>query len=551
MSKTKTLISLSTITSIVLLSSCSMLGKIVAEGITETTNSLKGVACTFMYVNNLYPKKTQTTSLEYFGNEWLEGDNAVIISMLKKKGIGLYKLNGDVSIDNDVIPYLANGSYIGFYEPSDLKPKKITLKTKNGDEASVSIDAPKPFNLISVNGEKENSQVDLNSDLTLEFDDFKNLEKDEKIKVSFLMDVLGVREFVDIGVFKPTKKIKIPSAAFKNLSVSASASGVAELKAGPNYIRVERFKVKKERIPTLAASQAVSMSWSTMPVQLKGSSTQNINLEVHGVLDEKAKEAMGYSFSKPNAFFGKPISKIKKLALYSLSVRGLLRNVQTSSSTSTAGNVQTTTTTTITRQFPKLPDIYWEQLLNNSYKDLEKLLKDMNIELITVDKVLKSKEYSFIEEIEEENNKVNVVKKYKNTKALMPTSLTGLLASVSSTFANDRPEVRLIDELGVDGLIGLSVDLVIDSKSDLIKLIPTASVRIIGGTNGYAVGPVTYANGQVSGEGVPFSEKEFSDINALNRITRKNDLMKSLSKGIKDLSQKEKEKGYDAIWSLQ
>lgn len=552
MKKLKTALSLSIISSLSILSSCQMLGKIVAEGMTDTTNSLKGIACTFSYVNNLYPKQTKTTSIDYFGNQWLEGDNAVIVSMLKKQGIGLYKINGKVTIDDEDIPYLANGSYVGFYEPSDLKAKKIILKTSTGEEASVTIDAPKPFNLLTVNGKKDDAEADLNSDLTLEFDDFKNLEKDEKIKVSFLMDVLGVREFIDIGIFKPAKKIKIPAAAFKNLSVVASASGVAELKAGSNYIKVERFKVKKERIAGLAASQAISMSWSTKPVELKGSSTQNINIEVKGNIGDKSKEDyMTYSFNKPNAFYGKPFSKAKKLAIYSLSVRGLLKNVQTNTSTSTVGNIQTTTTTTTTRQFPKLPDAYWDQLLNNSYKDLEKVLKEMNIELVSVDKVLKAKEYSFIEEIEEENSEQNIVKKYKNTKALMPTSITGLLGNISSTFANDRPEVRLMDELGVDGLVGLSIDLFIDKNSEFIKLIPTMSIRVIGGSNGYAVGPVTYTNGHISGAGVPFSQKEFSDINALNRITRKDDMMKLLSKGIKELAKKEKEMGYEAIWSLQ
>jgi hypothetical protein len=534
----------------VLLSSCSQLGKIVAEGITEPTNSLKGIACSAYYVNNLYSKNVNSSSIENLGKVWKEGDNALMLTLAKKHGVGLYKLNGDISVDNEPIPYIMAGSYVKTLAPEDLKPKTITLKTKNGEEAYINIDAPKPFNLISVNGSKDEPEVDLNKDLYLEFDNFKNLDKNERLKVSFVMDVLGVREFVDIGIFKPTKMLKIPSFAFKNLSVTASASGVAELKPGKNFIKVERFNIKKDKIDGFAASQAVSMSWSTMPVELIGNSLQNQGLTVKGETGNN-ETYLGYNINKPNAFYGKPISKIKKLALYSLSVRGLLRDVQSFTSTSTSGNVTTTTTTKIIRQFPKLPDSYWEQLMENSYKDISKTLKDLNIELIPVQKVTSSKEYGFLEEINDVNNEREIVKKYKNTKTLMATSLAKIIENTSSTFANDRPEVRLIDELGVDGLIGVAVDLAVDRKSDLIKLIPRLSIKLIGGANGYTVGPVTYATGYVSGSGTSFSESEFSNINALNRITRKDDMIKLLSKGLKEMIKKEKEAGYDSIWSLQ
>lgn len=551
MSKTKNLKTISALLSIfpvIAMASCAELGKMAAEGMTEKTNSLKGIACSFSYINNLYTPKTNTTSVGIMGKGWTEGSNAVTVVMYKKHGVGLYKVDGNVTVDNDPIPYIMAGSYTKIFDTEDLKPKTVKVTSSSGDEATVTIDPPKPVNLISVNGEKDGADVDLNSDLNLEFGDFPGLTKDDRIKVSFLMDVLGVKEFVDIGVFKPAKRIRIPAAAFKNLSVNASASGVAELKPGKNYIRIERYKVKKERIPPFAASQALSISWSTMPVELKGNSTQNINISVSG-----NENSLAYNFSKPNAFMAKPFSKAKKFALYSLSVRGLLRDVQTNITTKDNAlmGTRTTTTTTITRQFPVLPNAYWDQLMNNSYKDVVKVMKDMNISLIPVEKVTASKEYEFLDDVNDINNQYEVVRKYKNTKSLVPSSLDKLMSSFSSTFANDRPEVRLIDELGVDGLIGVSIDLVIDKNSEQIKLAPRMVIRMIGGSNGYSVGPLTYANGYIYGAGVPFSEAEFSNINALNRITRKDDMMKMLAKGLKSLGQKEKEMGYDDIWALQ
>lgn len=552
MSKIKTTLAVLTVIPVLLTASCSQLGKMVAEGITETTSSLKGVACTTYYVNNLYSKKVNSTSAEIMGEKWIEGNNSLTVTFAKKQGVGSYKLDGQILADDEPLPYILGGAYAKIFDSQDLKPRKINIKTKSGDEAFISVDSPKPFTLISVNGEKDNAEVDLNSDLSLEFENFKNLDKNERLKVSFVMDVLGVREFVDIGVFKPTKFIRIPAAAFKNLSVAASTSGVAELKPGKNYIRVERYNLKKDRIPGFAASQVVSMAWQTMPVTLTGNSLQNRGIESKGDIGKNDTDNyMNYVFNVPNAFYTKPFSKAKKFALYSLSVRGLLKDVQTNTSVNEVNNIRTTNTTTITRQFPQLPDAYWEQLMNNSYNDITKLLKGLNIDLIPVQRVTSAKEYNFIEEINEVNTEREIVKKYKNTKTIMPVSFLKMVSSISSTFANDRPEIRLIDELGVDGLIGVAIDLVIDKKSDLIRLVPRMSIRMVGGANGYSVGPLTYANGFITGAGASFSESEFNNINALNRITRKDDMMKLLNKGIRDLIQKEKENGYEAIWALQ
>ncbi|MFN8670762.1 MAG: hypothetical protein U0457_01610 [Candidatus Sericytochromatia bacterium] len=529
------------------IASCTAIGKIVAESMTENTNGLKNVALQAFYVNNLYPNATKTTTLEYFDKGWEEGKSAVTVTFMKKVGMGFYKINGEVLLNDKPMKYLANGAYMSFLDEFENKVQNIKIKTKSGDETFINVEAPKPVRLLSVNGESENIQLDLKKDLVLEFEEFKNLEPNEKIKVSFLMDVLGAREFVDIGIFKPTKKIKIPYQAFNNLSVTASMSSVAKFNAGKNFIRVERFKVKKEKAPIVPVSQSLSMSWSTMPVSLINDSNPNEGINIKN----DSKEApFNYHFNKPNAFYGKPISKIKKLALTSLSVRGTLRNVQTSVSQSTVGNITTTTTTTTTRQFPTLPDAFWDQLLNNTYKDLVKILKENNIELIPVEKVLKSKEYEFMDNLDEENNKYKVSKTYKGLKDLMP-SFGSILKQFSFTLPTDRPEIKLINELNVDGLLGLSFEVNIDPKSELIKLNPSMLIKITGGNNGYAVGPLTYMTGSISGAGAPFSEKDFSNINALNKITRKDEVMSTFKTAIKDMKNKERELGYNDIWNLQ
>ncbi|MEK7433867.1 MAG: hypothetical protein AABZ74_12090 [Cyanobacteriota bacterium] len=528
---------------------CAAIGKMVADSLTENTNSIKNLALKAYYVNNLYPTETNTTSLDYSGSNWKEGKSAVTISLLKKTGLGLYKLNGEILVNGDPVKYIGAGSYTKYLDEFENKPQIVTIKSKSGEESSITIDPPKSVKLLSINGEKENPEIDLSSDLELEFDNFNNLEKDEKIKVSLLMDVLGVREFVDIGIFKPVKKLKIPNAALKNLSVTASASGVAEINSGKNFLRVERYKVKKEKPLIIPVSQSVSMSWSTMPVILKGKTIQNRGIKIEG-FSKNTQDGLRYNFFKPNAFYGKPFSKAKKLALTSLSVRGSLRHVESFSNDKTVGGITTTTTTKIVRQFPNLPNAFWDQLLNNVYKDLIKVLKENNIELIPVEKTLQAKEYKFLSTIDEENNIYKISKTYKGLKSLMPTFDT-IIKQLSATIPTDRAEIKLLNELNVDGLIGLSFDVNIDPKSEKIILNPILSVKITGGANGYTVGPVEYMSGSIIGNGSPFSEKELSNINALNKIIKKDQIMSLFKNSIKEMKKQEKEFGYDAIWDLQ
>jgi hypothetical protein len=157
-----------------------------------------------------------------------------------------------------------------------------------------------------------------------------------------------------------------------------------------------------------------------------------------------------------------------------------------------------------------------------------------------------------LEEIKDEYTKVEISRSYKGTKNLLPTRLGNILKPISTTFASDRPEARLMRELGVDGHISVAVDLALPTSRQEFTLTSRTAFRIIGPPNGYIVGPTVYAQGIVSDEkGVPFSESEFKDINALNKIIRKDDLIAAMKKTLKEQEAKGKELGYSAIWDLQ
>ena len=138
------------------------------------------------------------------------------------------------------------------------------------------------------------------------------------------------------------------------------------------------------------------------------------------------------------------------------------------------------------------------------------------------------------------------------TKKLVPTSVSGLWGRISSTFAADRPEARLIRELGVDGLVSITLDLDLPTDTDAITLRPILAISITGTAGGDDGTQVAYFSGGVQiDKGVGMVESDFQDINALNRIVRKDDLLRAIEQGLDELEAQEKELGYDLIWALK
>jgi hypothetical protein len=544
------LVLLSIVFVVLMMSGCAAIGKLASGMMTATTADLSLCAVQGMYISNLYPRDTKTIEMDYVGEQWKEGRSGVAVSFYKREGLGFYKIDGTITLDGDTLKYISNGVYSTYFDKNDGKPKKISISTSSGQKAEFTIQPPKPVKLVSVNGASTNASVDVTKDMTLEFDNAPS--EQASVRVAMIINSLGIRSFSDIGVFKLAKTIKIPAAAFKNTMVSASEQGAVSISAGSNYVLVERYDVAANRIPGVGASQSVSMGWSWMPVNVTGDVSTIPGFKVDGKISN-ANGEMEYSASKPNAYFGKPISKGKKFAITSLSVRGTLYQSQTTSSSSTVGNVTTTTTTTRTWQFPKVPVEYWDRVLDNLYKDVSGLLKDeYGISIIPIEQVVSAPQYKELEEIKDEYTKVEISRSYKGTKNLLPTRLDNILKSISTTFASDRPEARLMRELGVDGLIAVTVDLSLPTDRSEITLAPRMAFRIIGPPNGYIAGPTVYAQGVVHDEkGVPFSESELKDINVLNKIIRKDDLMLAMKKALKEQDAKEKEMGYTAIWGLQ
>lgn len=526
------------------------LGKLAGNLLTSTTDDLSTLSMQVIYMQNLYPSETETIETEYFGF-WEPGMDMAGVLFLKKEGVGMSKIDGTVNIDGNLIEHVANGFYGGIVSQNSGS-HTVNVSTVRGDQAELKADPIEPIEIISVNGKPKGEVVDVNmdEDLVLELNHPEGGTAD--FYVAVLGKVMGIRGFNEIGFFKSTTKIIIPKEAFRHTATTAY-----KFEQGSNYLLVQRTKEKVVNLPALGAAQVISgaMDWS--PINLVGDQKTFLGIgtdEYNAGYKAKTKDGFEVNANKPNAFWGPPLSEPKKLAMASFVVRATqLKQQQVKTSTSTSGNVTTTTTTTTTKTFPEVPEAYWDQLVNEFYKKFETaLLEQMNVQLVPIETTMKASQYQHLFATMDTVSEEIVVKPYKGCKLLLPTTFSETWASRTSTFPSDKPEIKLLEELGVDGIISVTVDCAMSWEDG--SLSPRMSFRINGPTNGWKVGPTTYANGLIAGPGQGISEtaKNAADItDQLNQIMNVDRVIALFTEAMEGLKADEANKGYEKIWALK
>ncbi|MFY0606981.1 MAG: hypothetical protein JXR10_09705 [Cyclobacteriaceae bacterium] len=530
------------------------IGKLAGNLLTTTTADLSTLSMQVIYMQNLYPSEAETIETEYFGF-WTPGMDMTGVMFLKKEGVGMSKIDGSVKIDGNEIEHVANGFYGGLVDENS-GAHTVDISTVNGDVANIKAEPIEPIEIISINGVPRGEVVDINmdEDLVLELKHPEGGTAD--FYVSILGKVMGIKGFNEIGFFKSVDKITIPKEAFRHTGTPAY-----KFEQGANYLLVQRTKETVVDLPDVGATQVISgaMDWS--PITLTGDQKTFLGIGVddsNAIYRAETEDEFKVDVSKPNAFWGPPLSYPKKLAMASFVVRatGLdQKQVETSSSSYTSGNYKytTTTTTTTTSTFPKVPDAYWDALVEEFYSKFEAaLLSELNVEIVPIEQTMKARQYANLFSTPDTVSTEYVVKPYKDCKLLLPTTVGEMWSTRSSTFPNDNPQVKLLKELGVDGIISVTVDCSMDFETQALS--PRFSFKIDGPTNGWKVGPTNYASGLITGpgQGVDEAGKSASDVvDQLNKIMNVDRQIELFKTGISELKKSEQGKGYEKIWSLK
>ncbi len=531
----------------IMLCGCAAAGKLAANLMTQSTSDLSNSAIVAYYTTNLYPATTKTYEATYDAKLWTEGGNQVSFNVLKRSGVGMYKIDGTVKVNDAVVPNAMAGNYTKLLAAGDREPQRVAIQTSTGKTAAFTMAPTFPVTIKSINGKADGAAVNLNEDMVIELDNPRGSEN-TMLSVKLIMDVLGVRAFVETIVAKSANRIVVPKEAFSNALVTASAGGFVSFNKGPNTVLVERFAKNLDQIEGVGAIEKISRAWASKPVTVSGDAGNKTGIKVEGTYGEGA-DKFTYTASKPAAFTGIPFSKGKNFGLASFSIRGTIF----SSTTKVSETASTITTTTTTLAFPQLPDSYWNNLLETMYADFMKTLKsEYKIEMVPFERVTQAKAYAGLEVPSETNTSVKIAKSYKGTKNLIPTTASGILGSVSSTFAHDRPIDRLLREAGVDGLISVTIDFQISTDANgKVVLNPVMSYRFDGPVNGYFTSTV-YGYGSIQGQGAPFNKDAVEkDPNSLTRVLKKDMLMGAFKKMLHDLQAVEDREGYTRIWAVQ
>ncbi|MFT6938579.1 MAG: hypothetical protein ACJASN_000050 [Cyclobacteriaceae bacterium] len=526
------------------------IGKLAGNLLTSTTDDLSAVSMRVIYADNLYPSEAGTIETEYFGF-WEEGSSMAGVSFLKREGVGMNKIDGSVMIDGAETEHVANGFYGGPVAAS-AGTHTFEITTITGQKATFSTPSVEPIEIISINGVPKGQPVTIkiDEDLILELNHPEGGTEDFYVQV--LGVVMGIKTFNDIGLFKSADRIVIPKEAFSNTSTPA-----LKYIQGDNYLQVTRVKEIVEDVDGVGAAQVVSMSsdWTKITFEGEGETILGVGYDKNtAAVTNKYDDGFKTNFTKSNAFWSPPFSQAKKVAIASFVVRATeLKQQQSSSSSSTVGNVTTKTTTTTTKTFPELPDAFWDALVAEAYQKFKTELEStLGVEVIGIEQTIAAQSYDNMFSVQDTVATEVVVKPYKNCKLLIPTQMSEILGSISTTFPADMPDVKLVRELGVDAIVSVTLDCRMAWEDGALS--PMLSFKMAGDTNGWKVGPTVYGQGQISGsgQGISDSYKEGSDMMAqMNEIMNLDRVIELLGTSLKELKAQEGDIGYEKLWSLK
>jgi hypothetical protein len=531
------------------------IGKVALKFMTKKEADFNNIAAIGMYQTNVYAADVGITTL---GTEdWEEGENLVGVQLVKPQGaIGVIALDGTVSVNGVEAKSYGGGAYYARFDADDRSTKKVTLTSSNGESTDFEISSLPSVRIKSVNGSSSTPTVDLNSDLEIELE-YDAAAEGKRVTISLITSAVGAKGFAYFQSAIINGKITVPADAFKHKHIAGggpTGKDVTNWVKGVNHLQVMILESdRSEAGQPFDYFKRDMRSFDTVPVDVTGDAEGRAWVQAKGESQENSGK-FNYTANTSNAWYARPLdSDIKRIGISSLSVSGTLfkKEVETSERDNYATGYTEITTTTTTFQFPQLDDQYWNQFLENIYSDLTSMLRnDYGATVVDVDEITSNSIYDEFYTPKDENTTEYIAKNLRDTKRLVPNSLGEILGDrTTALVADDGVASRLMRDMNMDAFMDVVINYqVAGGKDNTIVLIPNVSYRVSGETQGFDGTSNVWFSGNIQGPGVSFSESEFSDLNALNRIGQKDVIIKLIKQSIKELSEKQKEFGYQTVW---
>lgn len=360
--------------------------------------------------------------------------------------------------------------------------------------------------------------------------------------------IAGTKLLYDIAVVPSNKQITLPYEVFYH----PFGGGFSYLT--DNYLIISRNVEEIVEVPGVGAVRTVATYKDWVPVHFTGEFERyptGMTKTAEGITVNTEVDGVKTKLNKPNAFMGRPFTPGSKLAVSSFVVRGMLQSKTVESSS----GAYTSTITTTTSTFPKLPEAAWDAFLEEAYKEFEKtLLEQWQIELVPIEQSMQAPSYQRLIPSKDEVTEAVIARGYKGSDALIPTHAYDGVVAPSFTFGTDQPESRIIREMGVDGLIAVTIDCTMAGKDGDVVLNPSMAIKMVGLPNGHKSGPTVFAQGLISTSGNTLDQANAQGGTYGERLAflfEIDKLIAAFGSGLAEMKVQEADLPYAKIWALK
>lgn len=518
----------------------------IGEVFTSSQSRLDSVSVSVLLEQNVQPANAANIGINM--KTWEERGNALMVSMTQRYSNGLVKVDGEINMNGSLAPYVGVGTYM-LPITTVGGTQTVDIATSGGSKAKIEI-APAPLvNLLKINGKSTDQTINLaaDEDLVLDLRHGAGAEGTD-ITITMVGKIVGTKLLYDIAIVPSKDQITLPYEVFYN----PFGGGFTYLE--DNYLIISRNVEEIVEVPGVGAVRTVATYKDWVPVHFTGEFERyptGMTKTAEGINISTEADGVKTKLFKPNAFLGQPLVAGKKLAVSSFVVRGMLqsKNVDVESS----GGLTTITTTTTT--FPQLPEASWDAFLEEAYQKFEKtLLEQWQIELVPIEQSMQAPSYGRLIPSQDKVTKAVIARGYKGSDALIPTYSYDGIVMPSFTFASDQPEARIISELGVDGLIAVTIDCTMQGMNGEVVLNPNMAIKIVGLPNGYKAGPTVFAQGLISTTGNTIEDTDAHGGTDGERLAFMFDiekLMTAFGSGLAEMKAQEAKLPYAKIWALK
>ena len=492
-------------------------GTLAARMMTGSTDDLGAVNYQITYSDQSVPAESGEASVAVLGGDWRSRQPLVSAVLMKRQGVGLLNLDGEVTLDGAPLPRPFPGSYSTFLDDAPRGPLALGFASATGQEETYDVAPRPPVRITAINGQDpEGATVDLTQPLVLELD--RSASDAADLRIALLGSTMGVKGFWDVAVVRAADRVELPAEVWTHTQGNP-------IDRGANWLKVEEY-VRPEARPTPSGGQALVVAYATdyAPVTVTGERADNLvgiarreAATLEGTAEAGGRE-VAWTAVKPVAFQSPPLGRARRLALVTLKVeaRGLSQSeTSTSVSDNAITGTRTTTTTTRSRQFAQLGDAFWDGLLADLYGGMmDRLGAHVDAEIVPVAEVVASPAYQRFGAVADANTEAYVTRSYGGLRDLDAVSFTSLFTDATGPFSAARLD-NLLRDLGVDGLIVAELDLSMPFEE--FSLTPSLSFHILAPQSDpmQGAGQPSYLDVTVTGEGREVTNAMLDDPAAL------------------------------------